>query len=442
MKFYINKLYLQIVLIKLEIYNVSCINGTITTTFIKNMYVSETKSVEKFYFLARYYALMFLRGIFFFKIYAALVLKDTLTPIQVSNVISIYSITTIILEIPLGFLAGKIGYKNVILLGVILYIMSYFGLIFDKTVLTFSIYYACRSLYSSVFDSSFEALVYGNIRHYGLKDLFTEYRNLSRLARLVAISSASYIAGKIIWNNVNAVLICDLFILFLDVFLLLGITERKTEGTKKLNKNYRKLFVNSVKYMIRNRVMRNFLIFQSFWVALISLTATYRSIFCEEISSTSSVIGGMLALQTIVAALAQFFFVKRLASKSSSFKILLFFVSGIFCLLAMYYYKGLTSYLLYTIFFILLQVADSLTYPNTLNSIPERLMPVLLPAFNIITELFKFIILYVFGYVANANSYRSAFIVMFSIFTFFSLFAYLITRYDKHLLKKEYGILK
>ena len=124
--------------------------------------------VEKYKFLIKYYALMFLRGIFFFKIYAAVVLKETLTPMQISTIISIYSITTIILEVPLGFFAGKFGYKKVILIGVILYLLSYIGLIYDKSVLTFSIYYACRSLYSSVFDSSFEALVYGNIRHYGL----------------------------------------------------------------------------------------------------------------------------------------------------------------------------------------------------------------------------------------------------------------------------------
>lgn len=393
--------------------------------------------IEKYKFLIKYYALMFLRGIFFFKIYAAVVLKETLTPMQISSIISIYSITTIILEVPLGFFAGKFGYKNVILTGVILYLLSYIGLIYDKSVLTFSIYYACRSLYSSVFDSSFEALVYGNIRHYGLKDLFTEYRNFSRLCRLVAITSASYIAGKLIWNNVNTVLICDVFILILNVIILLGMVERKTEGIKKLNKNYKNLFRDSVKYMIKHRVMRNFIIFQSFWVALISLTATYRSVFCEEISSSKSFVGTMLALQTILAAVAQFFSVKYLARKNSAFKISIFFISGLFCLASLYKYNGLESYILYTIFFILLQVADSLTYPNTLNSIPERLMPVILPAFNIITEIFKAIVLYIFGYTAGEDSYRFAFVVMFSIFTIFSFLAYVVMKFDKHLNKAK-----
>ena len=394
--------------------------------------------VEKYKFLIKYYALMFLRGIFFFKIYAAVVLKETLTPMQISTIISIYSITTIILEVPLGFFAGKFGYKKVILIGVILYLLSYVGLIYDKSVLTFSIYYACRSLYSSVFDSSFEALVYGNIRHYGLKDLFTEYRNFSRLCRLIAITSASYIAGKLIWNNVNTVLICDIFILILNIVILLGMVERKTEGIKKLNKSYKNLFRDSVKYMVKHRVMRNFIIFQSFWVALISLTATYRSVFCEEISSSKSVIGTMLALQTILAAVAQFFSVKYFAKKNASFKISIFFISGLFCLASLYSYRGLESYILYTIFFILLQVADSLTYPNTLNSIPERLMPVILPAFNIITEIFKAIVLYIFGYTAGEDSYHFAFVVMFSIFTLFSFFAYISIRFDKHLNKKDY----
>lgn len=391
---------------------------------------------EKYIFLLKYYLLIFLRGAFFLKSYAVLLLDDILTPMQASMVVSVASITTIVLSIPISYLSTKIGCKNTILSGITLFIASYTGLLCSRNVFTFVFYFFCFSIYTNVFYTSLETLVYGNIRSLGLKDLFSKYRAMSRICKLTSIALAVYLAGKLIYTNVNIIFLVDLFILSLTLIIVITIKEKRTQGSIKLTRSYKKLLIDAFKYISKHRILRNMLIFQAIWSAILSFTTLYRSLYCEEIAINDYNIGLMLSLQTIISSIVQILFIRFAIKKNIPTKSVFFILGGICFLIATHHYHSMYSYIYFSLFIILAQFSDTLTYPKMISFIPERFMPTVLSIFMLSMEFLKSIILYVFGYISHVASYKMAFWFIGIIFTLSSCIAYLIMNHDKHLLKK------
>lgn len=401
------------------------------------MYKIKTIFSDKNRFLIKYYLLLFLRGIFLLKIYATIMLDDILTPIQASSVISIYSLVSIITIIPMNCLSEKLGLKRIMILAETIYIASYIVLLYSKNTLTFSLYYGSYALHSCVFNSVLEILIYGNIKHFGLKTIFSKYRNISKIFRTLSTAIATYIAGIFVYKNKNMLYFCDIVILLSIITIIFTIDERKKEGNSKLNKNSKKLIYDSFKYIFKHKVLRNFIIFQAFWNSMISMGYIYRSLFCEEIAINDSRIGLMLSIQTIVVAIIQLIFTKYLIKQKISTKSFMFVIGCIFYIMSTYYYKGIWSYIFYTLFFIFIQFGENLTYSKMISFIPDRLMPIILSIFILLSEFYKFLLLHIFGYIAHYTQYKTAFIYISILFTVISYIGYIFTKYNKHLLKND-----
>ena len=372
---------------------------------------------EKYKFLLKYYLIIFCKGALFLKQYAVLLLDDILTPMQASLVVSVSTISNMLLTIPISFVASKIGCKRTISIGLIFFIASYVGLLYSKNAYTFMFYYFCVAVYNAIFYTILEVLIYGNIKYLDIKDLFSKYKSISRTCKLLGFTIASYIGGLIVYKNPKMIFVIDIMTLLLALYALIMITERKTQGSIKLGKNYKKLFMDSLKYVFKHRILRNLLLFQSFLTALLSFIMVYRSLYCEEIAVNDYNIGLMLSIQTILSSLFQVIYTKMQPNKTITSQNSLFIIGGIFFMISSVYYHSLFSYIFFTLSLICLEIGETIAYSKMVSLIPDRFMSTTLSILNIIFNLFKSILIYIFGYISHTYSYKMAFCTVTIIFT-------------------------
>ncbi|MBR2140862.1 MAG: MFS transporter [Rickettsiales bacterium] len=393
---------------------------------------------ESFWFLVKYYCLNFFRGLVFLSAFIPVLIDDNLTPMQVSMIMSVYSMSTMFLTVPVSYFSGKVGCKKTAIFGIGSFIVGYICLLLYKNIFSFIAYNFFHAIYSCVFNSAVETLTYGNIRHLGLKGFFARVKSISGLFRSVAIILSALIGGKLFYSsNVDIIIVCDIVILSSIVFILLLTEDRKTEGSLKLGKNYKKLVRDSFKYLYKHRVLGRFLIFQSFWNAIEVFIYIYRTLYCEQISTGNFEIGNMLALQTMVGTISHLLFIKYFIKKNLDVKSGLYVIAAACLMVSTIHYYGALSYIFFTLFLVLIHIGYILTHSELVSLIPERLMPTILLAYGLISEFIKSVLLYIFGYVANNTNYKTAFVTIACVTTIINTGAYLLLKYDKHLIKAK-----
>ena len=394
---------------------------------------------EKYKFLLKYYLIIISRGALILKQYAVLLLDDILTPMQASMVVSVQSIANMLLAIPLSFVASKIGCKKTIMIGIMFFIASYVGLLYSKNVYTFVFYYFCFAIYNVIFYTLLEVLVYGNIKQLELKDLFAKYKSFSKSCRFVASTIFVYIGGLIVYKNPKLIFVIDIMTLLVALYALIMITERKTQGSVRFGKNYKKLFADSFKYMFKHRILGQLILFESCWTAILSFLMMYRSLYCEEIAVNDHNIGLMLSIQTILISVFQLIYnSKKKTNETIVNQNKIFCFGGILFLMSAIYYHSIFSYIGFTLCLVCLEIGETMTYSKMVSLIPDRFMATTLSILNLISNFFKSLLIYLFGYLSHDYSYRVGFFVITIVLTSIACFEYFrIKRENQYFLKRQ-----
>lgn len=391
---------------------------------------------EKSKFLIQYYIIYFLKSFLFLKQYLVLVLSRNLTAVQVSFIVSIYSIISILIEIPTGVLSDFIGCKKALIYGISILILGYILIFFNKSFISFCIFYMCFGLYDTIFSGSKESLIYNNIKYHNMKKEFMKYKNISRIIALISLSIAAFISGNLVTKHINIVLFVDILILIMFVITVFFIDEHANENLKKLNKNYKKSIKNGFKFIIKHKTLRKFIIFEAIWFPILMITINYCSFFYKEISSVNMPsVSVMMFCQILCVAIIQIFTIGKLSKQNVYKNSLLFIFGAIFGLLSFYNYNGLFSYILNILYFFCIQTADTLFYPTIQGLMAAKSRSLIVSIMSFIESIVKLIFLYFLGYLSKMYNYKVGFSMLFIFYTIFTLIFYYFLINDKHLRK-------
>lgn len=392
---------------------------------------------EKNKFLLQYYAIYFLKGFLFLKQYLILLLNSNLTPVQVSTIISAYSVVSMFIEIPTGALSDYFGCKKTLVFGIFFHLIGYIIILFKKNFFTFCLFYGFYGLYETLFSGSKESLIYNNIKYLDLRKTFIKYKSRSKIVHLIALTISSFLGGFLLKYNKNYIIIVDIFVLILYIFVILSINEHRSPNLQKLNKNYIRSIANGFKYVLKHYTLRRFLLFEGVWYSTWMIFINYSSLFYKEIDVKFLNIGTMNSLQVLIVAIVQSSIIGYFINRDVYSNAKIFLVGGIFCVLSTYLYSGMISYALLVLYFFCIQSGDLLFYPKIQRLIPAKSRSIIISIENFIDSITKLVLLNLFGVISSKYSYRNGFLSMSIFYITLSVIFYVFLSRDKHLRKIE-----
>ncbi len=390
---------------------------------------------EKTKFLIQYYLIYFFKSFLFLKIYLVLVLTKNLTATQVSLILSIYSVTSILMEIPIGTLSDIVGCKKLIIYSILILIFGYFIVLFNKNFYGFCIFYCCFGLHDTIFSVSKEALIYNNIKYLGLKNNFPKYKNITRIISFISLSIATFIAGKLVNDNLDLVLEIDILSLVIYSIIILWTNERRNINIKKLNNDYIKSLKNGLKYVIKHKTLMKFVIFEGIWYSIITITVSFCPVFYKEMYSAEKV-NIMVSSQIISLAILQSCFINIFRKFKIQTHVTLFIFGAIYGTISFYLYDIRYSFVLNILYFFFTQMADVLIYVKIQDLIPSKSRSCIASIRSFSDSLFKLFFLYEIGILSKKYDYRTGFFVLF-VFYFFCCMIFIYSIYKDNHLKKN-----
>ncbi len=397
---------------------------------------------EKTKFLLQNFLICFFKNLLFLKKYLVLVLTRNLDAAQVTFIISAYSISSLLTQIPLGVLSDFLGSKILIICSILVLMFGYIVVaLFSKNPFSFQLIYACFGIYDTIYFSAREALFYNGSKYLNLKNSIPHYKNLTRIISFFAMSIAAFFGGKLIYSNFNLVLKIDIFVLVFYLFVIICVNECKNPNIKKLNSNYIKSLKNGIKYAIKHKTLLNFIIFEGIWASILTIFISFCPVFYKEMTITNN-INVMLTFQILVIAITQLFFVDILYKKTTVYKRIILYIIGALCgIISIYLYNGLLAYILNILFLLFTQVAEILIYTTVQDLVPSKSRACVVAIKKFINAIFKLVFLYILGFIFKRYNYRIGFLILF-IFYFICCFLFLYIFYnDKHLRKKNNRII-
>ena len=390
---------------------------------------------EKNRFLLQYYAIYFLKGFLFLKQYLVLLLNSNLTPVQVSLIISTFSIVSVLLEIPTGAISDYFGCKKSLMVGVLFYIIGYIIIFFEKNFFTFFIFYSFCGLYETVFSGSKESLFYNNIKFLDIKNEFIKYKSRSKIIHYAALTLSAALAGMLMKYNMNYLILIDIFVLILYFLVIASMNEHSNENLKKLNTNYIRSIKNGFKYISKHRTLRNFILFEGVWYGTWMIFINYSSLFYKEIEFGFMSVGKMIPLQILLVAFMQTVFIDFFIKRDVYNNAKLFLVGGIFCIFSAYIYKGILTYIINILYLFCIQSGDLLFYPKIQRLIPAKSRSIIVSIISFIDSMSKLLFLRWFGLISSKYSYRMGFLFLGCSYTILTVVFYILFINDKHLRK-------
>lgn len=381
---------------------------------------------EKNSFLIKYYLLLFCRGFAFVRHYLVILLDNTLTPIEVSFVVSAGIVANILLSMPISILSSKIGDKRIFIISSFLFLFSNLLLVLNNSLFSFVLYSIASAIFDVAFTSPRESLIYKNVKYYNMINEYAEYRSVSKFFKLFATTIATFIAGDFVYTNNNILFIVDAFIVLSMILLVYNMKDSKT--------TYKKLDLRKpVKYLIKHKTLMKCVFHRVIWYSVFLFLMVYRSLFYEELAINDMNVNLMISFQMFMIAILQVVITKFLNKKSLFVQYYLFVVVSFILLLSFFVYRGIFSYLLVTIYYILIESIGDLTYADTLRFIPNKDRTMMLSFINLLVNGAKLLFVNLFAIVSSFYSYRIGFITVGFIFFVFMLFMCLLILIDTHM---------
>ena len=147
-------------------------------------------------FLTRLYAHCFFDELMLiYPFYAVMFVDHGLTPIQISTLLAVWCATTIVREVPSGVLADRHSRKAIMVIGSIFRASGYLCWVFFPGFWGFLIGFVLSGIEGSLGSGAFEALGYGELKHFEREDEYAQVLGRCRSLGLMGIVVSGAIAA-------------------------------------------------------------------------------------------------------------------------------------------------------------------------------------------------------------------------------------------------------
>lgn len=212
------------------------------------------KSYERNIYLYKYYV-VFAEALFIWPIEILFMQEKGLSYTEIMLIESLVSIMQLILEIPSGIVADKIGCKKTVLLGLICEIIAYVILIFVNKFELCVIYGMFIASGYSLISGADSALIYESHLKIGLKDDYMQTIRQSGFWKMMILSLVTIISGILYNKNIYLPYILSIGFLIISACIITMYKDVNTKPNEVEKQNIKCCIKNVVNIFIKNRAM-------------------------------------------------------------------------------------------------------------------------------------------------------------------------------------------
>ena len=288
-----------------------------------------SKNIKTYYFYSTFAELLILGPIL-----VLFLITKGLSFTEIMVLQSISAIAVVLFEVPTGAVADKIGRKESILLGAVLWAISLGVYIVGKSFPMFILAEVIFSLGATFKSGADNALIYDSLKVMGREKEFQSIEGKARSYALYAQAVCSIIAGFVYEVNVNLPFIISALFMLVTVFITLRFKEPPIEGkVGKYGINYIKQIKESGKFILSHEKIKAVIIFTMMFFIFYRTAFFYYQPYMETVKIPVRYFGILFFVFNITAAFASkrsHWIMEKTKPKTLTFMALLMIISFLF----------------------------------------------------------------------------------------------------------------
>lgn len=392
-------------------------------------------------FLTKYYLMGMFGAMYFIGSFIMIIVNESISDaFKITILLSMFSITKIVFEIPSGAFADRFGRKNTLLLADLLGALAFVFFLLRRNYFDFIMSYFLMGLWSTLRSGAFEALIYDNMKKLNIAKDYAKYNSRFSAVMQVSFALSSLFAAYLVLFGYNVVIIATILFSFIVsslVLLTIKDTNQHDKNIKKLNNDYWKVLRKGFKYSFKHTTILKFISFVVLIDSFEFIIDNYYELILFHITNNLSLVPILIAAGSGCSALGQFFITKHFQKKRTIviLSILGFGVTSL--LIGFIFYSFYITFISAVIFWNSLSISYSILNAKKQNLIPSKIRATVNSVEGFLFGILGVIYLLFFGSIVKASSYQIGFTLL-SVIALLTVLVFLfILGKDKHLIKKE-----
>jgi MFS family permease len=392
-------------------------------------------------FLTKYYLLGIFSTMYFVASFLMIIVSGVISnPFHITILLAMYSIVKIIFEIPSGAFADRFGRKNTLILANLIGALAFIFLILRRDFTDIMIFYLLFGLCNTLQSGAYEAFIYDNMKKLEIAKDYAKHSARQMAASNMFFALSALFAAYLIKFGYNTVIISTIFTTFISnilITLTIEDTHKSDKNISKLSNDYWKILKKGFIYSFKHTTIFKFIIFVVLMNAFIYIIKNYFELFLFHITNNLQMVPLLIAIESIIASLGQFFLIGYVQTKKIVFTISITVVNLILALALFVFYSFPISFILIVLFWITRAIYGPVLGSKKQLLIPSKIRATVTSVEGFLLGIAGVIYLLLFGKIVEMTSYKTGFIIA-SGFTLLVAVAFLfILGFDKHLRRKE-----
>lgn len=373
--------------------------------------------------LTKLYAYKFFEDfVLIYPLYAVMFTDLGMEPWQVGTLLTAWSVTAFLLEVPSGVWADKYSRKHLLFFGQLIRALGYLSWALFPNFWGFLIGFVAWGIESATSSGTFQALVYDELKHLGKEQEFARVIGRCRSISFIAVLVASVLASPAVMLGYTTILVLSsLTVLMASLTILSLPSTQRVESTRETA--YLTILQNGIREIREQPGLLRFLLFLALATALPGALDEYWSIFADQSGLPKYGLGLFLGLLSGAEAIGSFF-AYRFENHSNRFFYLLFFGNGLVLSLAAWWFEipALVLLIFFSLSFTLLQIVFESRLQHAIKSESRATVS----SFSgFLTEIGALTVFFSFGWMAQWAHYQAGFLIFGGIITLVGLIYWL-----------------
>lgn len=267
--------------------------------------------------------------------YTILFIQRGLTTGQVALLIALWSIFSIVFEVPSGILADKWNRRNMLSLAALLQGLCFVVWFFSHSFLVFAVGFVFWGISGAFCSGTEEGLIYDNLKFDGREDEFSKIYGraqfFANVGSIVGIASAGVIASYI---SIGTIALISAGICFVNAFIALSLREKNyyAELTQHAHTGFFYTFTQSAAFIKRSRPALIAVAFLVFFASLGAYLDEFDALIISDLKLPSIWVSGILTVRFIFVSLGDLIAPKIQSKFAGTRRIFLINICACICL--------------------------------------------------------------------------------------------------------------
>ena len=359
--------------------------------------------------LLKLYAYKFFEDfVLIYPLYAVMFTDFGMEPLEVGTLLTVWSLTALLLEVPSGVWADKYSRKHLLFFGQTIRALGYLCWAVFPGFWGFLIGFIAWGIESATSSGTFQALVYDELKMLGAENSFTKVIGRCRSMAFIAILVASLLASPAVALGYTAIIALSSGAVLIAGLIVLSLPGAgPMESTRE--RSFRFVFKEGLREVKLQPGLMRLLIFLAFATALPGALDEYWAIFADQAGLPKYGLGLFLGLLSAAEAGGSFL-AHRLEHLSNRFFYRIFIFNGVVLGLAAWWFTvpALLLLIYFSWSFTLMQIVFEGRLQHAIKSDSRATVS----SFSgLITEIGALSVFFGFGLAAQWADYRAGFLL-------------------------------